>query len=64
MTLADIPAGQATFIDANVFVDHFGPNPATGAECTAFLRRVANQEVQGVTSAHVIGEVRYNSGLP
>lgn len=47
------------FVDANVFVDHFAPNPATGASCTAFLRRVANQEIKAITSTHVIGEMAH-----
>lgn len=59
MTFADVPAGMVLFVDANVFVDHFAPNPATGASCTAFLRRVANQEIKAITSTHVIGEMAH-----
>jgi hypothetical protein len=31
MTLADLMAGDAVFLDANTFVYHFGPIPNTAA---------------------------------
>jgi len=56
MTLAEIEEGTAVFIDANVFVYHF-----TGAssECSALLMRCEANELRGVTSALVLGEVSH-----
>src|SRR5258708_22183606 len=59
MILADIPARATVFVDANIFVDHFGPSPTTGSACTAFLKRIANQEIKAVTSTHVVGEMAH-----
>ena len=30
MTFADIPSGESVFLDANVFVYNFGPDPVLG----------------------------------
>lgn len=56
MTLADIAAGSAVFIDANVFIYHFvGASP----ECSALLSRCETSEIQGSTSALVLAEVSH-----
>src|SRR4051812_42086475 len=57
MTLADVPAGATVFVDANVFVFALAGHAVHGAACDAFLDRVENQEIFGVTSTHVLGEV-------
>ena len=57
MTFADILAGSAVFLDANTFIYHFIADPAYGPACTALLDRIEHQEVQGFTSAHVLGEL-------
>jgi predicted nucleic acid-binding protein len=41
-------------VDANIFVYHFSADPAYGAACTAFIKRVEQQEVVGLTSAHAL----------
>jgi predicted nucleic acid-binding protein len=51
--LARVPAGEAVFIDANIFVYHFtGLSP----ECTVFLERCEREELLGVTSVHILLE--------
>lgn len=59
MIFADIPAGTALFVDTNTFVYHFIADPLYGAACTALLDRIDNQDVQGITSAHVLGEMAH-----
>lgn len=59
MTYADVPAGSTVFLDANVFIHHFEPNAAYGAASTEFLERVEHQQVDGVTSTHILSEVAH-----
>lgn len=59
MTLADIPAGQAVFVDANIFIYYFRPDPALGPACGQLLQRIENGDVQGFTSAHVLSEMAH-----
>lgn len=56
-SLADIRDGTPVFIDANVFIYHFsGPTPLSPA-CSAFLTRVEEGRLRGVTSTLVLIEV-------
>jgi hypothetical protein len=57
MNLDDLMAGDAVFLDANVFTYHFQPHPAWGVSCTRFLHRIENQEIVGFTTIPVLGEV-------
>jgi predicted nucleic acid-binding protein len=57
MTLADVPASTAVFIDANVFLFALANHPVYGVSCKTFLDRVENQEITAVTSTHILGEV-------
>jgi predicted nucleic acid-binding protein len=59
LKFVDIPAGQAVLLDANVLVDHFSANPITGTACQALLKRIVNQEIQALTSAHVMAEMSH-----
>jgi predicted nucleic acid-binding protein len=59
MTFDDIPAGQAVFVDANPLIYHFSAHPKYGAACTSLVERMERQEVQGVTSAHVLADVAH-----
>ena len=59
MTFTDIPAGTAVFVDANVLVYHFLPEPALGSACRTLLERFARQELAGLTSAHVVSNVAH-----
>lgn len=59
MNLARIPAGQSVFIDANVFVYNFGPDPSYGPPSRDLLERIEQGEVEGYVSAHVLNDVAY-----
>jgi predicted nucleic acid-binding protein len=59
MTFADLVAGDAVFVDANTFTYHFQPHPVWGPPCAALLQRIANQELAGFTSTHVLSEVSH-----
>lgn len=51
MTFDEIPNGTRVFIDANIFIYHFG---GQSVECQTLLERCARQEVLGYTSTFVI----------
>jgi predicted nucleic acid-binding protein len=57
MTLASIPHGTSLFLDVNTFVYYFGAHPQFGAPCKQLLERIARQELHGLTSTHVLGDV-------
>jgi predicted DNA-binding antitoxin AbrB/MazE fold protein len=57
MTFADLVAGDALFVDANILTYHFQPHPAWGPPCSDLLQRIENQELAGVTSTAALGEV-------
>jgi predicted nucleic acid-binding protein len=57
MTFDDIPAGAAVFVDANPFIYYFEPHPVFGPACRQLFQRIENQELQGFTSAEVLGDV-------
>jgi predicted nucleic acid-binding protein len=59
MTFADLPAGVAVFLDANVFVYHFIVHLQFGAPATALLERIENRDLVGVTSASVIADLSH-----
>jgi predicted nucleic acid-binding protein len=59
MTFTHLPAGVAVFVDANTFVYHFIADPQCGAACTTLLDRIENLDVEGVTSARVLGELAH-----
>src|SRR5436309_14844411 len=57
MTLVDIPAGAAVFVDSNVLLFAVTGHQDHGAACEALLDRIENQEITGVVSTYVLGEV-------
>lgn len=59
MTFDAIGAGAAVFLDANTLIYHFTGEPQFGAACTGLIRRVADGQVQGLVSTHVLGEVAH-----
>jgi predicted nucleic acid-binding protein len=59
MTFADLLAGEAVFIDANIWIYHFGPHATFGAACSQLVQRIETQQVQGFTSTHVLAEVAH-----
>jgi predicted nucleic acid-binding protein len=59
MNFGSIAPGESVFVDANVFVYDFGPDPTFGPFCRGLLKRIEQGDLQGFTSAHVLGEVAY-----
>jgi predicted nucleic acid-binding protein len=54
MSLADLRDGDRVFIDANIFICHFG---GRSLECKALLERCARRDLLGYTSTPVLAEV-------
>lgn len=52
MTFASIPAGVSLFVDANIFIQHFGWDPVLQPLCQQLLERIGRQELAGFTSTH------------
>jgi predicted nucleic acid-binding protein len=59
MIFTDIPACASIFVDGNVFIFYFSQHPLLGPPCKQLLERVENQEIDGFTSAHVLGDVAH-----
>lgn len=54
MILAELSDGDSVFVDANIFIYHFG---GRSPECKAFLERCARRELLGYTATPVLAEV-------
>lgn len=54
MTLNDIPDGAPVFVDANIFIYHFG---GASVQCKALLERSERQYIKAMTGVHIILEV-------
>jgi predicted nucleic acid-binding protein len=61
MTFAGLLPGEAIFLDANPFVYHFVSDPQYGAACSQLLQRIENQEIEGLTSTHVLTEMAHRT---
>lgn len=59
MTFANIPAGSQVFLDANILIYHASADPSHGAACKQLMERIARREIEGFTSAHVLGDVAH-----
>jgi predicted nucleic acid-binding protein len=60
MTLAQIPGNAAVFIDTNIFLYHFGPDPKFGAECQLMFDGITKyQRFTAYTSTLVLSEVAH-----
>src|SRR5436305_1900331 len=59
MIFADLVAGDSVFVDANILIYYFGPDPVYGAVCQQLASRIENQQLLGYTSTHVLGEVAH-----
>jgi predicted nucleic acid-binding protein len=57
MTFPQIPANEAVFIDANILIYYFTPDPTFGLACQQLMDRIAQQEVFAYTSTHVVHDV-------
>jgi predicted nucleic acid-binding protein len=52
-------AGADVFVDANVFLHHFGQDPQYGPPSTDLLLRIKRKQIAGFTSTHIIGEIAH-----
>lgn len=60
MTFAQIPGNALVFIDANIFVYHFTPDPTFGPECQLLFDHITRfQSFSAFTSTHVLSEVAH-----
>ena len=59
MTFADIPSGASVFVDANVFVYDFGPDPQFGLPCRELLKRIERGDLKGYCSTHELSDVAH-----
>lgn len=59
MTFDDIPSGSIVYLDANVFVYHYGPDPNFGPPSRRLLERVESGDVEGVCSTHDMANVAH-----
>ena len=59
MNFAAIRAGESVFVDANVFIYNFGPDPSFGPPSSGLLERIETGDVKGYTSTHVLHDVAH-----
>lgn len=60
MTFNQIPAQASVFLDANILVYHFAPDPNFGPACQVLMDRIAkHQEFFAYTSTHVLSELAH-----
>jgi predicted nucleic acid-binding protein len=59
MTFAQIPGNAAVFLDANILIYHFTPDPVLGPACQQLISDITLQFRTGYTSTDVLGDVAY-----
>jgi predicted nucleic acid-binding protein len=60
MTFDKIPGNAALFLDANIFVYYFAPDPAFGPPCQILMERISKyQDFVASTSTQVLSEVSH-----
>jgi predicted nucleic acid-binding protein len=60
MIFANIPANAAVFIDANLFIYFFTPDPVFGPACKILMDQISlYQDFVAFTSTHVLSEVSH-----
>ena len=59
MNFASLASGDSVFLDANVFVYDFGPDPVFGPPSKALLKRIENGDLLGYISAAVFNDIAY-----
>ena len=60
MTFIHIPANASVFIDANIFIYYFAPEPVLGPECRLLMDRIGKfQDFFAFTSTLVLSEVAH-----
>jgi predicted nucleic acid-binding protein len=59
MNFANVASGDSVFLDANVFVYDFGPDPVFGPPSKVLLKRCEAGDLAGYISAAVFNDVGY-----
>lgn len=59
MNFADIPSGTSVFVDANVFVYDFAPDPQYGPPCRELLERIELGDLTGFCSTRELSDVAH-----
>src|SRR5262249_795877 len=60
MTFINIPANASVFLDANIFIYYFTPDPVFGPECQVLMERISKyQDFSAFTSTHVLSELSH-----
>ena len=60
MLFIDLPTAASVFLDANILVYYFTPDPTFGAECQVLMERIYKwQDFVAYTSTHVLGEMAH-----
>jgi predicted nucleic acid-binding protein len=60
MTFNQIPANASVFVDANILIYYFTPDPTYGPECQLLIERIyKSQDFVAYTSTHVLSEVAH-----
>jgi len=59
MNFANLASGDSVFLDANIFVYDFGPDPVFGPPSKALLKRSETDDLAGYISAAVFNDVAY-----
>ena len=60
MRFVNIPANVSLFIDANIFIYYFTPDPLFGPECQVLMERISKfHDFVAFTSTHVLSEVSH-----
>lgn len=59
MNFANLASGDSVFLDANIFVYDFGPDPVFGPPSKALLKRCETGDLAGYISAAVFNDVAY-----
>lgn len=61
MTFIHIPTHASVFLDANVFIYYFTPDPVFGPECQVLMERISKyQDFFAFTSTHILSEVSHH----
>jgi predicted nucleic acid-binding protein len=59
MTFADLPAGAAVFLDANILVYYLSSHSVFGPACRQLVNRIETGEIVGHTSTAVLSELAH-----
>ena len=59
MTFDAFITGDSLFLDANVFIYDFGPDPVFGPPSRRLLKRIESGDLTGYISVHVFNDIAY-----